>query len=173
MSRFALTALALTVLAVPPAFAQSAPPLSGARTVYVNVGSLSARRDIKAALKRELPQVRIVSHLRDADAVIQLRGTPASESPAGTTEVSVSNVTSYDGKTGATTYDTKSVTMSIGQPTHNPGHAQAFVIRGDKETLLLDGLWTPAFATQTAVRFIRAWREANDEATPKAPGERG
>lgn len=161
MSRFTFPLFAIVALAIAPAFADGPASLKGVRTVYLNSDIPSGRYDITRALKRELPLVKVVQRMRDADAVIEVHGTPASDGGQLTTQATSENLVSYDSRSGAAMYDTRTYTVPVGQPTHNPGHAQGFLVRGNERTLLLDGLVTPAFATQTAARFIRAWREAN------------
>ena len=152
------------IVAAPSAAAEPTASLAGVHSVYINVGDPSIKREIARALRAELPQVKIVA-LSEADAVLEFRGSGASdEAPDASNSVYAPDLSFQD--TTIVSYDvanqTHTVLVPLGHSTHPAAHVQGiYVIRSKQAAVVHQGLWTPAFPTQFAARFITAWREAN------------
>jgi hypothetical protein len=139
--------------------------LTGIHTVYVDA-DVRSRHEIALALKRELPQVRVVSRSLAADATIELRATgfaggarstlrPAQ--PPATVMVTVGGHT--EEQPAPIQYQHTPMTVLSEPSTVYLSAVMRF--KDGKEVPLYDGLDSPSFATRTAAQFIKTWREAN------------
>jgi hypothetical protein len=152
--------LASLLLAVPLLADQAS--LKDVHSVYVRGDDVRSQRDIKLALKHELPQVRVVSRESEADAVIDFTGRYGGQGGPDTQTVNVDMPVNQPGGAGGYMGSVGStVTVPVGSGTYDPGHLVGVVHRGNDSLVIHEGLPSPSFATQFAVRFIAAWREAN------------
>jgi len=138
-------------------------PLKGARTIFVNPGAVSVKRDIQLALRHELPQVRVVSHAKDADVIVDITGIFSGVNNG--VNLAVQPATNGSASTNSEIGGVDSSRMRAPNETvtYNPGHAVATVRRGTGAALVIhEGIPTDSFANQFAARFITAWRAANN-----------
>lgn len=141
----------------------AADALTGVRSVFID-GDLRARHDITRALKRALPDVRVVSRESDADAVLGFRFAgmlgPASFSvPAQPQTVIVSVGNRIEEQAAPSQYQ---VPASSWQPTVSSWRSEGVArLRDGTELVLFEGIDTPMSPGQFANRFIAAWRASN------------
>lgn len=139
-----------------PLFADNS-PLTGTHTVYLGNLDPLARRDIKAALKQELPDVRVVTRPKDADVTFEFGGRPMSTETV-TTTVNVQK----PGTTNSPGSEQVPVQVATDTEITDPGHVVVSAVTSDGRSVVLHrGLPTPFTANHAAAAFIKAWREAN------------
>jgi hypothetical protein len=138
--------------------------LTGIHTVYVDA-DVRSRHEIALALKRELPQVRVVSRASAADATIEFRATgftgiAVSVGPAPAQATVMVTVGGHTEEQAAPTQYQHAPTIEVRAP--STVYVSAVMrFKDGKEVPLYDGLDSPSFATRTAAQFIKAWRETN------------
>ncbi|HSP16294.1 MAG TPA: hypothetical protein VLV78_16220 [Thermoanaerobaculia bacterium] len=137
--------------------------LTGIHTVYIDADA-RAKHDMASALKKELPQVRVVSRSSAADAVLDLRfagfvsGGRSAAAPAGDQTVLVS----VGGRVEEQAVPTPQLRTSYSTFSDPVSRSSAVVrLRNGNEMVIHEGFDSPSFSDQAAARFIRAWREAN------------
>lgn len=138
-----------------PLFADNS-PLTNTRTVYLGNLMPRARHDFERALKKELPQLRVVKHAKDADIMFQFTGTPMRDSGPSYVNVAVPR-----GQVNGQT-ETRNMPVPVSENSvHDPGHIEGYAVVHGTPVKLHEGLPSDAFSYQTAARFITAWRDAN------------
>jgi hypothetical protein len=143
------------VLAVP--LVATASDLTGVHTVYLGNLDLRAQRDIKIALKKELPQVSVVNDPKDAAVTLEFGGqAPSSETVTTTVNVQKPGITNQPGSEMVAVQVPTDTTIS------NPGHVVVTAVTRDGHSLVLhEGPPMPFTANHAAAAFIAAWRDAN------------
>lgn len=125
----------ISLLVTLPLLAGSS-PLRGIRSIYLVTPTMEERRDVLAALKKDLPQVEVLStHRENADAVLEITrerlSTGRTVGPM-TPQVAVAEQRAY----ATLTRDGKAYVLDQGNPSRS-------------------------FARLFAEKFVAGWKEAN------------